>query len=43
MNVYEKKTIGERIKGNSYVGRGLSWAEAKIQETEFLPSMKTEL
>jgi len=23
MNVYEKKTIGERIKGNSYVGRGI--------------------
>ncbi len=23
MNVYETKTIGERIKGNSYVGRGI--------------------
>lgn len=23
MNVYEAKTIGERIKGNSYVGRGI--------------------
>ena len=23
MNVYEKKTIGEKIKGNSYVGRGI--------------------
>ena len=23
MNVYETKTMGERIKGNSYVGRGI--------------------
>ncbi len=23
MNVYEKKTVGERIEGNSYVGRGI--------------------
>ena len=24
MNIYEKKSIGERIKGNSYVGRGIA-------------------
>ena len=23
MNVYETKTMGERINGNSYVGRGI--------------------
>ena len=24
MNVYEIKSMGERIKGNSYVGRGIA-------------------